>query len=107
MAFIIVYITNENEAEAQRLSHILLEKKLVACANMFPVQSAFWWQGNIQQEREWVSIVKTIPAYWGKLREEVLRQHKYTTPCVMKLEVEANPAYEAWIRNSVEPEAGS
>lgn len=106
MAFIMVYITNESEAEAQRISHILLEKKLIACANLFPIQSAYWWQGGIQQESEWVCLVKTMPEYWDNLRDEVLRQHRYTTPCILKIAVEANFAYEDWIRGCLMLDTG-
>lgn len=101
MAFAVIYITHSNEAEAQRVSDILLENRLVACANVFPITSAYWWQNAIQHDSEWVSIVKTTLSNWKKVEEMVLAIHPYETPCIMKWEAEANAAYEAWIENEV------
>ncbi|MEM9821728.1 MAG: divalent-cation tolerance protein CutA [Bacteroidota bacterium] len=101
--FIIVYITHGTELAAKKISDYLLTKKLIACANIFPITSAYWWKNNIVKEGEWVSIVKTIPEHWEQLQSEVEAVHPYTTPCIMKFEVSANRAYEAWIRKEVIP----
>ena len=102
MSFIIIYITHKNEAAAKKVSDQLVNEKLVACGNLFPIQSAYWWQGAVQNENEWVSIVKTIPELWEKVKSKVEAIHPYEVPCIMKLEAEANEKYEAWIRGSVE-----
>jgi len=101
MGFIIIYITHENESAAKKITDQLVEEKLVACGNLFPIQSAYWWKGAIQNEKEWVSIVKTIPELWNKVKSKVEEIHPYEVPCIMKLEAEANDKYEAWIRESV------
>jgi len=38
--FILVYITHETENAAKKISDYLLNKKLIACANIFPITSA-------------------------------------------------------------------
>jgi len=98
----LIYITHETEAEAQRISKQLLEARLVACANIFPVQSAYWWQGALENGSEWVSIVKTTSEKWEAVQEAVLREHPYTTPCILKIEGTANEAYAKWIREEVD-----
>jgi len=97
MRFALVYITHPDEETAKIIAGRLLEKRLVACANIFPITSAYWWQGAIQREGEWVSIVKTTLALWQQLKEEVQSIHPYETPCILKLEAEANEAYYNWI----------
>jgi len=97
MSFSIIYITNESEAEAKKLSQHLLKKKLIACANIFPITSAYWWQGAIQNEGEWVAIVKTTDGNWEKVKNEVEKVHSYDVPCIMRIRVEANEGYEKWI----------
>ena len=98
MAFIAVYITHPGLEEAKRITGHLLERRLIACANLFPMESAYRWQGAVEHAQEVVSLVKTRPEHWEALKDEVERLHPYETPCIMKLEVEANAAYEAWIR---------
>lgn len=102
MPFALLYITYPNESEAQRVSQLLLARRLVACANIFPITSAYWWQGVIQNEQEWVSIVKTTLENYEAVKREVEKVHPYDVPCILKIEVEANAAYENWIRDSVE-----
>ncbi len=102
MSFILVYITHGTEESAKTISNHLIEKKLVACSNIFPITSAYWWKAAVQSENEWVSIVKTVPELWGRLQKEVEKKHPYEVPCIMKLEAEANASYEEWIRDSVE-----
>ena len=101
MRFALVYITHPGEETAREISNLLLEKRLIACANIFPITSAYWWQGAIQREGEWVSIVKTSLDKWDLLKEEVLRIHPYEVPCILKMEVEANEAYYQWIKAQV------
>lgn len=101
MAFIAVYITNESKEAAQLLADVLLDSRLIACANIFPMASAYLWQGNIAKEDEWVAIVKTTKRNWQKLKDKVTKIHPYDVPCIMKIDVEANKAYEDWVRASV------
>lgn len=102
MGFIMVYITHATEKVALKVSNYLVEQKFAACANVFPIKSIYWWKAAIQAENEWVSIVKTIPENWISLKSEVEKIHPYEVPCIIKFEVEANEAYEKWIRESVE-----
>ncbi len=100
MGFIAIYITHANERSATKVANFLVEQKLVACANIFPMKSAYWWKAQITSDKEWVSIVKTRTALWSKVIQAVESVHPYDVPCIMKFEVEANTAYEDWIRDS-------
>ncbi len=103
MGFIAVYITNKSKETAHRLADELLHERLIACANILPIEAAYHWAGGIQQELEWVALVKTTRANWEALKSKVERIHPYEVPCIMKFEVEANEAYEQWIREMVQP----
>ena len=101
MGFLAIYITHPDKATAERISGALVREKLAACANCFPIQSAYWWEGAVQNEAEWVSLVKTIPAHWEELVAYVEQHHPYDLPCIMRAEVSANAAYEQWIAEQV------
>lgn len=101
MAFILVYITYGNEESAQHVSRALIEEKMVACAHIYPIQSGFWWKGDIASEEEWVSLLKTIPENWKAIQEKVNQLHPYEVPAIIKIEAEANEAYEKWLREEV------
>lgn len=97
MAFLIVYVTHESEAEALRVAQEMLQARLCACANIFPIRSLYWWQGVLESGQEWVSILKTRHSHWAALRAAIEQTHPYDTPCIMKIEVSANEKYECWI----------
>lgn len=100
MAFLLFYITHPDETTARRVSGHLLERHLAACANIFPIASAYWWAGAIQQEGEWVSVVKTTRALEAAVEAEVLKIHPYEMPCIMRFEARANADYEKWIEDN-------
>ncbi len=101
MSFIFVYITNPSRREARRIALHLLKKRLIACANIFPVGSHYLWKGKIERAREFVLIAKTTSKNFEKVKKEVKRIHKYTIPCITKIDVEANEEYEDWLRKEV------
>ena len=99
--FSIIYTTHETQANAQNMADALLQKRLIACANIFPITSAYWWQNIVEKDGEFVAIFKTTNEKWPAASAEIERLHPYDVPCIMRLEVEANAAYEAWIAAEV------
>ena len=98
MGFIIIYVTHKNFKEAKKVGDELVSKKIVACANYFSVNSSFFWKGEVDNEEEYVSLLKTKSENWNKVKEEVKKMHAYDTPAIIKFEVESNEEYEEWIR---------
>ncbi len=99
MGFIIIYVTYPNMEEATKIVSHLLQKKLIACANYFPIRSSFWWKGKIDNSDEIVSILKTKKENWEIIKSEIKKMHSYETPCIMKLDAEANTEYELWVNS--------
>jgi periplasmic divalent cation tolerance protein len=101
MSFIFVYITNPSRKVAERVALHLLQKRLVGCANIFPIKSLYWWKGKIEKANEFVLIVKTPENNFSKIKKEIKKIHPYTVPCITKIDVEANEEYEKWINQEV------
>jgi periplasmic divalent cation tolerance protein len=90
MTFVIIYVTHVNLVNAKKMVSYLLEKRLIACANFFPIESSCWWKGKIENSEEVVTLLKTRKENWEKVKSEIKKIHPYETPCIMKLNVEAN-----------------
>jgi periplasmic divalent cation tolerance protein len=103
MSFIDVYITYPNMESAKKVVDHLLKKRLIACANLMPVESLYWWEGKIEETLEIVSVVKTQKKHWKMLKAEVERIHPYKVPSIMMLDAVANKKYEDWIRSETRP----
>lgn len=101
MSFSICYITHATKADAKSMADQLIAEKLIACANLFPITSSYLWKGNVENDNEWVSLVKTTNVKWEELEARVLELHPYEVPCVIRMEVTSNEAYEKWIFESV------
>ena len=97
----LIYITCKDEEEAVKISKHLLEKRLIACSNMYPVRSMYRWQGKIQDEKEFVMMAKTKEKNYGKIKEEVKKIHSYDVPCILKIDAEANESYDKWVNEEV------
>ena len=99
---VLVYITCKDEKEAIKISKRLLEKRLIACSNMHPIRSMYWWKGKMQDEKEIAILAKTIDKNYDKIKEEVSKMHSYDVPCILKIGAEANESYEQWVKGEVE-----
>ena len=101
--YCLVYITVGNEPEAIKLAKLALQKKLVACANLYPeVKSIFEWKKELKIEKETILIFKTTEEKFKKLEDLVLKNHTYETPCVLKLPItEGHKNFLDWIEETL------
>lgn len=97
MDFILVYITSPTKKEAKSIALHLFKKKLIACANIFPINSLYHWKGRVVDEKEFVLILKAKESYFKKIKEEVEKIHSYETPCIIKIQVSSNKQYYKWL----------
>lgn len=79
---VMVYTTIGSEDTARDLAQTLLNERLIACANVFPVWSMFHWKGEVQSESELVMLLKTDQGQVPALMKRVPEIHPYETPCV-------------------------
>ena len=96
-----VYITARDGDEARRIGRELVESRLAACVNIIDgMNSMYWWEGKVQDDREAVLIAKTREALVPELIAKVKALHSYTCPCVVALPVaNGNPDFLKWIES--------
>ncbi|UCF07916.1 MAG: divalent-cation tolerance protein CutA [Thermoplasmata archaeon] len=98
MSFYMVYVTCKDDQEAKNVANHLLEKRLIACANMFPVKSLYRWKGNIESDDEIAVLMKTEDIHKDSIIEEIKALHSYEVPCIeFILITDGNPEYLQWI----------
>jgi periplasmic divalent cation tolerance protein len=100
-----VFITAKDAAEARSICRMLVEEKLIACANYFPINSIYRWKGAVEESAEVAIIAKTRTALMERLIQRVKELHSYEVPCVVSWKIEeGNPDYLQWIKESTEPD---
>ena len=99
----IYIITNLQTKElAQKIGKNLLEKRLVACYNLFPIQSAYWWKGKILEEAEVTLILKTIEKNFPKIESFINKNSGYEVPEIVAVKANrVNQPYLTWIENEI------
>jgi len=100
MAFL--YITHETAEKAKVIARHLLEKRMIGCANIFPVNAMYWWEGKIEDGSEVVLICKTTQVKVEEVRAEIDRIHPFDTPCIIKIDVDPNEKYLRWIESELQ-----
>ena len=94
-----LYITAGSRDEAKKIGRALVEARLAACANVIDgMESVYWWQGKLTEDREAVLIVKTRADLVAAVTARVKALHSYAVPCVVALPIlDGNPDYLDWL----------
>ena len=50
--YIAVSTTSNNKTVLDNISKILLEKRLVSCVQVFNIDSTYWWEDNLVNDRD-------------------------------------------------------
>jgi periplasmic divalent cation tolerance protein len=97
MAFMI-YSTWPDTKTAQKAVEHLLQKKLIACANISqPVTSVYRWKGNVCKENEVQVWMKTGTKNTTRLKAEFLSLHQSETPAFIALAIDEQSSHEPFI----------
>lgn len=103
-----IYITAKNEEEARKIGSSLVEEKLVACVNYFPISSIYRWKGKIEKAQETALIAKTRAELVDSVIARVKELHSYDVPCVVSWIIEkGNQNYLNWIEESTKDADGA
>lgn len=96
----LIYITCDNTSEAEEVGRGLLERRLVACVNIFDgMRSMYWWKGELVTGDETVLIGKTKTSLVEMVVDAVKELHSYEVPCVVSMEISGgNPDFLNWIQ---------
>ena len=105
--YLVVFITTGNAAEAEKIAHILVSRRMGACVNILPqVDSRFWWEGKIESANESLLIVKTKASLLDELTRLVKENHSYEVPEIITLPiVGGNQDYLKWIDGELQGKA--
>ena len=103
MEYTLVMVTASSREEAEKIATTLLERKLIACANILgPVSSRFWWQGKIDSAEEYMIFMKTKRELFDQVADNVKQLHSYEVPEIIALPiVEGAKPYLEWINSNL------
>jgi periplasmic divalent cation tolerance protein len=103
--FAIVMTTCGDKANAELIATRLVEERLSACVQMFPIESVYRWEGAVQRANEWMLFCKIKANDYAKVEEAIRAAHTYSNPEIVEVRIEngAN-AYLDWIASAARDE---
>ncbi|MHB8146685.1 MAG: divalent-cation tolerance protein CutA [Vulcanimicrobiaceae bacterium] len=94
----VVITTAANAGDAETLARLLLEKKLAACVQVYPIKSYYTWKGDVKSDDEHILLVKAKAADYSTIEATIKDKSTYDVPEVVQVPItNGSSAYLAWI----------
>ena len=73
--------------------------------NIVPrIRSVFFWKGKVNDDSEWMLLVKTAPANFQEVMDAVRRLNAYELPEILGFGADAaDPLFARWVVDSSTP----
>lgn len=96
--FALVLTTCGSAENARAIAKELVERRLAACVQIFPIESFFRWEGAVQNDSELMLFCKIKHADYASVEAAIRAIHTYDVPEIVEVPIEAGAAsYLAWI----------
>ncbi len=91
--------------EARRICEELVEKRMIACANLIPhVESIYLWEKRVEQGNEVKVFLKTLDSQFAAVRDYIKIHCTYDVPEISKIQIDdGHQDYFRWIEDVVIP----
>lgn len=97
MKTVMMYTTFPNTASARQIVRRLLNKRLIACANIFPVASFYRWDSKVKRSGEIAVLLKTKKMHATSIKKQIEKLHPYDVPVIELFETTLNNPALRWI----------
>ena len=95
----IVLTTVGLHEKAEELARALVDRRLAACVNLIgPIRSIYRWKGKIENEQEYLLLIKTSADRSADLAAAFSELHPYELPERVELQIVGGGAdYLSWV----------
>ena len=97
-----ILTTTGTEELALAIARALVSERLAACVNIIgPIRSVYRWRDAIEDDREYLLLIKTRATNYMKVESRVRELHSYEVPEVLSMTVDrGSPPYIKWLLES-------
>ncbi len=98
----LILVTTGSEEQAVSISRALVSERLAACVNIVgPVRSIYRWRDSVEDDREYLLLIKTRATLYMKVETRVRELHNYGVPEVLSINADrGSPPYIQWLLDS-------
>jgi periplasmic divalent cation tolerance protein len=102
-SLIIISTTFEQKEDGARVARLLLDERLVACAQLSgPISSYYRWKGNVASSTEFSLSLKTIGPLYKNVEARLKEVHPYELPEIVSQTITGvSEEYMEWVKTEV------
>lgn len=100
----VIYTTIANEEQAESIAQTLLQDKLVACINMWPITSLYTWKEKFEKSSEIAMFLKTTAECHDLVYKRLKELHTYECPAIITINVSKTDLdFMQWVQTQTKP----
>ena len=96
-----VIISATSKAEANKISDVLVKKKLIAGSLIVNGSARYWWDARIVERKYYNIQAFALRGSKPKIIYEVKRIHRDKCPIIAFIPIDGNSEFLKWIKESV------
>ncbi len=101
--FTLIISSAPDQATAESLARQLVEAGLAACVSLVSqVTSIYEWQGEIEQQKEVVLLIKSQSEHFAAIEAFMDKYHPYEVPELIRCNIdEVSASYGQWLTSAL------
>jgi len=93
--------TESSNANALRMSKLLIQNKLAACVSIKQIFSIYEWDDHIEETKEFEITIKSKPEFKDDLIEYLHKISTYDVPQIIYKKYHAEMKYYDWLNKNI------
>jgi periplasmic divalent cation tolerance protein len=101
----LIFSTASSEEQAASIARTLVDERLAACVNIVgPIRSIYRWREAIEDEREFLLLIKSRATLYIKVEKRIRELHSYEVAEVISTTIDrGSPPYVKWMLETTGP----
>ncbi|MDE2031091.1 MAG: divalent-cation tolerance protein CutA [Patescibacteria group bacterium] len=92
----------ENTEEAEKLGALIIENKIGACVDFWPIKSCYNWDGAFKCLSQIMLMVTTFESKIDSVTNIINDNHTYSVPLIAGVDVRrVNHPYKEWMMKEI------
>lgn len=101
-----ITVTCGSAGEAQRIMEAMVERRLAACGQTWPIRSCYRWAGRVVSDEEHVLLLKSVDVHFGAVCDVIRSLHSYDLPSIVMIPLDGyGPGYLEWLSEATDCQA--
>lgn len=95
---VFIYTTCASVEEAQKLGSLIVNNKIAACVDFWPISSCYTWEGTFRCVEQAMLLITTFEAKLEAVNQIISENHTYSVPLIAGVDVRRiNHPYKEWM----------